>query len=851
MSNLLNDIRYALRQMRQAPVFTLTAMLTLALGIGATTAIFSLIHTVMLKSLPVADPASLYRIGDGNNCCVEGDMQDNWDIFSYALYQRFQVSATQFEQMAAFQAGPWSYSVRRSQSDRESRSMRGEYVSGNYFQTFGVGAFAGRTLLPSDDQPSATPVAVLSYRAWQQEWGSNPAIVGSTIVIEGHPFVVAGIAPPGFFGDTLSSYPPVFWMPLQQEPMVTGAMHGSLVKQTSSAWLRIIGRLKPGATIAGTSQQLTGVLRQWLPNESGMPTQFITNAKNGVDKQTVHVIPAGAGIGAMKSEYGDSLRILLTVCSLVLLIACANIANLLLARGMARRAQTSIQLALGASRRRLIRQSLTESVLLGLLGGIAGVGIAYLGARLIVRLTTHGVNATMIDASPSLPVLAFCFALSLLTGVLFGTAPAWFASHADPAEALRGANRSTRDSSALPQKALVILQATLSVVLLAGAGLLTRSLRNQEHQDFGFAVRDRISVMLNAISTGYTPERLNAMYRELEDRLAHLPGVRSATLALYGPFYDNWGEMVVKQGEAALHADGQHGTSIDRVSPTYLDTMGQRIIRGRGITEQDNATSRNIAVVNETFIRRFYNNEDPIGKHFGFDFPAHSSDLEIVGVVRDAKYRHPMEPPRPMVFMPLAQHLTFTEPQALSFDPRTHLIEGALLWTKEDMGRLEPLIRKVFADVDPNFSIIGIQTMQQQVDAIFDQQRAIAQLTGLFGILALLLAAIGLYGVTAYTVARRTSEIGIRMALGADRTNIVQLVLRGAFTQVAIGLMVGIPIAIFAGRLMASKLYQVTSWDPVAIVTAIAALGTAAFVASVIPAQRAASIEPVKALRTE
>jgi predicted permease len=810
-----------------------------------------LIHTIMLKSLPVADPASLYRIGDNtDSCCVEGDMQDNWDIFSYSLYRRFQASAPQFEQMAAFQAGQWSYSVRRSQSDNESRSMRGEFVSGNYFQTFGVGAFVGRMLLPSDDQPSVAPAAMLSYRAWQQEWGSNSNIVGSTIVIEGHPFTVVGIAPPGFFGETLSSYPPLFWIPLQQEPMVTGT-RGSLLKQTSSAWLRIIGRLKPGATIAGTSEQLTGVLRQWLPNESGMPVDFLTKSKNGIDKQFVHVIPAGAGVGAMKSDYGDSLRILLIVCSLVLLIACANIANLLLARGMARRAQTSVQLALGASRQRLIRQSLTESVLLGLLGGVAGAGIAYLGTRLMVNLAFRGVNVTTIDASPSLPVLAFCFALSLVTGVLFGTAPAWFTSHADPAEALRGVNRATRDSSALPQKTLVILQATFSVVLLAGAGLLTRSLSNQEHQDFGFAIKDRISVMLNAISTGYTPERLDAMYRELQDRLAHLPGVRSASLALYGPYYDNWGEMVVKQGETALRNDDEHGTSLDRVSPTYLDTMGQHIMRGRGITEQDNSTSRNIAVVNETFVHRFYKNEDPIGKHFGFDYPAHSSDLEIVGVMRDAKYRHPMEPPRPMVFMPLAQHLNFTEPQSKMFDPRTHLIEGALLWTSEDTGRLEPLIRKVFADIDPNFSIIGIQTMRQQVDAVFDQQRAIAQLAGLFGILALVLAAIGLYGVTTYTVARRTSEIGIRMALGADRMNVVKLVLRGAFTQVAIGLAIGIPVAMIAGRLMASKLYQVKSWDPIVLLAAIAALATAAFIASVIPAQRAASIEPVKALRTE
>ena len=336
---------------------------------------------------------------------------------------------------------------------------------------------------------------MLSYRAWQQQYNSDPSVVGSTFIVEGHPFTIAGIAPPGFFGETLRSNPPELWLPLQQEPLVNA--ENSLLKQSISAWLRVIGRLKPGASMDGVAPRLTGIMRQWMPHDSGWPAEFMPLIVKSLPKQQIRIVPGGAGVGAMKADYGDSLRILLTVCCLVLLIACANIANLLLARGAARRSQTSVRLALGASRRRLIRQSFTESVVLSVLGGVAGVVVAYLGVKLIVALAFHSAHYVPIDATPSLPVLAFAFGLSLLTGVLFGTAPAWFTSHGNPAEALRGANRSTRDSATLPQKILVVVQATLSIVLLAGAGLLTRSLRNLEHQSFGFETDHRISIVMN------------------------------------------------------------------------------------------------------------------------------------------------------------------------------------------------------------------------------------------------------------------------------------------------------------------------------------------------------------------
>jgi predicted permease len=849
METVRQDISYALRQMRLSPVFTLTAMLTLALGIGATTAIFSLIYSVMLKSLPVVDPSSLYRIGAGTDCCVQGGPQDDWGMYSYPLFLRLRAAAPEFEQMAAFQAAGVQFSVRRGQRDNMAKPLRGEFITGNYFATFGIRAFAGRTIAPSDDQASAPPVAMLSYRAWQQQYSSDPSVIGSTFIVEGHPFTIAGIAPPGFYGETLRSNPPELWLPLQQEPLVNA--ENSLLKQPISAWLRVIGRVKPGESTAGIAPRLTGLLRQWMPHDSGWPAEFMPLIEKSLPKQQIRIVPAGAGVGAMKADYGDSLRILLTVCCLVLLIACANIANLLLARGAARRSQTSVRLALGASRKRLLRQSFTESVVLSVLGGVAGVVVAYLGVKLMVALAFHSAHYVPIDATPSLPVLAFAFGLSLVTGVLFGTAPAWFTSHGNPVEALRGANRSTRDSASLPQKILVVVQATLSIVLLAGAGLLTRSLRNLEHQSFGFETDHRISIVLNGPPATYTEPQLDALDRELQQRLAAIPGVARAALALYTPYIDNWGELIIPEGQGTPQLVDKSLSSLDRVSPGYLETMGQTIVRGRSITEQDTGTSRNVAVVSEAFAKQFFPNQDPVGKHFGLDMPQYNKSFEIVGVVRDAKYNNPGEPPKPMFYAPLAQHVTYDAPIMALFEHRSHYIGSAVLELRGSALGIEPLIRKTFSEVDPNLTIINVQSMQQQVDADFDQRRAVAQMTGLFGALALVLAAVGLYGVTAYTVARRTSEIGVRMALGANRSNVVSLVLRGAFRQVLVGLFIGIPISIACGHLIAAQLYQVKSWDPLVLAGSIAALGFCALVASLVPAQRAASINPVEALRTE
>ncbi len=579
MQTLRQDIAYALRQMRLSPIFSLTAMLTLALGIGATTAIFSLIHSVMLKSLPVADPASLYRVGEGNDCCVQTGPQDKWGLFPYELYKRIRAAAPEFEQLAAFQGGRSGFSVRRGESDQLAKPLSGEFVSGNYFATFGIQAFAGRTLTQADDQPSAAPAAMLTHRVWQQQYGSDPKVVGSTFMLDGHPFTIVGITPPGFYGETLRSDPPEIFVPLEQEPLLMGK--NTILKQSSS-WLRLIGRLRPGAKADGLSARFTAIMRQFLLNDLGAEfPQFLPQIKAAVPKQNINVVAGGAGVAEMKEGYQASLRILFAVCCLVLLIACANIANLLLARGSARRAQTSVRLALGASRRRLIRQSLTESVVLSVMGGAGGVLVACLGVKVMVALAFRSAHYVPIDATPSLAMLGFAFGVSLLTGLLFGTAPAWLTSKAQPADALRGANRSTRDGASLSQKSLVVVQATLSVVLLSGAGLLTRSLQKMEHQDFGFETDHRVNLSVNAPFSSYSPAKLDATYRALRTRLERIPGVQSAALAQYTPFTDNWGELVIRQGQGVPSIGVDSDTSWDHVGPGYLETMGQYIVRGR------------------------------------------------------------------------------------------------------------------------------------------------------------------------------------------------------------------------------------------------------------------------------
>jgi predicted permease len=852
MRNVWLDIRYAMRQLRKSPGFTFTAVLTLALGIGANTAIFTLVHAILLRSLPVSDPAKLYRIGDTDDCCVEGGFPGDaaqtgdYSIFSFDLYQYLKNNTPEFEQLAAVQAGGGYWSVRRG--NEAAKSLSGEQVSGNYFSTLGLGSYEGRVFNDNDDTPSSSPTVVLSFQAWQGDYSADPSIIGSTIFIQSRPFTVIGIAPPGFYGDRVTDTPPDFWIPLQLEPYVRG--DNSMIHHAESNWLYPLGRIRPGTDVGVLQTKISVLLRQWIVSR---PTLMANGGSTIVPRQHVVLTPGGGGIQTLQIRTGKSLKMLMALSSIVLLIACANIANLLLARATSRRGAVALRMALGAGRARVMAQTLTESVLLGCFGGLAGLAVAYAACRMILALAFPQARVMVIDPSPSWPILGFTFLISLATGALFGTGPAWLTSHSQPADVLRGASRSTRDRSSLPQKSLVVFQAALSVVLLATAILMTKSLAELENQKFGVTTTNRYVLHLNPAGAGYTADRVPALYRQMEDRFSALPGVTSFSLSMYSPLEgDNWEECVIQQGHPAPGPNARCGSTWDRVSTHFLDSIGVPIVRGRGFTDQDTANSPLVALVNETFVKRFFPNQEPIGQHFGIDKPEYSGTLEIVGVFPDFKMNNPREDVRPVFLRPLAQRFAgYKDPIMSTVETQSMFMNAMIIGFNTPQQNVDSMVRRTLSGIDPNLSVIDLRPFADQVAGNFNQERLIARLTSLFGVLALVLASVGLYGVMSYFVARRTSEIGIRMALGATRSSVIGMVMRGAFWQILIGLVLGIPASLYAGYLMKLLLYGVDSYDPMAMAGAPILLVLCAGLAGFIPARRAASIEPMKALRTE
>ncbi len=843
---IMEDIRYAVRQFAHAPGFTATAVLTLALGIGATTAIFTLVHAVLLKSLPVTKPSELYRIGDNENCCVNGGLEDNWSLFSYDKYKTFRDGTQGFTELAAFQAGRSLMGIRRVGSNQPAESQTTQYVSGNYFSMFGIGPYAGRVLTAQDDRNGAAPVAVMSYPTWQQKYGQDPSVIGATFNFNGKPLTVVGVTPPGFYGDRLERTP-AFWIPLEAGRVIDQGP--GLLDFPTSDWLDLIGRLAPGADPKKIEAQMQLELKQWLLS----PIAKLEAGEQAlVPKQTLHLSPGGAGVQMMRDEYESGLHLLMWISGFVLLIACANVANLMLVRSASRRQHTSVRTALGAPRWRQILQVLTESTVLALLGGIVGVVLAFLGTRLILHLAFQNQHVA-ISPMPSLPVLGFTFGASLLTGILFGVAPAWMTAHADPADALRGAHRSTLQSGGWTQKALVIAQAAISLVLLCAAGFLIQSLRNMQHQNFGFQTANRYVTHIEPHMAGYTPEKLAALYHQLHDTLAAIPGVSQVSFAMYSPMEgDNWSEIVYIQGQAPPPPGSyENVASWVRVSNGYFDSLGTKILKGRAISEQDTATSRNVAVVNQTFAKKFFKDEDPIGKHFGDLEAKYAGAFEIVGVTEDTQYRDPTSKIPPMFFLSGDQWMTFDETRLKADEASSHYLNAIVLLTQGNVPGLEPQVRHALSQINPDLAMIDFMSLAAQVDGNFTQQAMLAKLTSLFGLLALVLASVGLYGVTAYSVERRTSEIGIRMALGADRMNVLRLVMHGAFLQIGIGLAIGIPATMLTGRAMTAQLFRVKPYAPDILLVTTLVLSFAALVATVLPARRAAALEPIRALRTE
>ena len=845
VTNLIQDIRYALRQLTKTPGFTITAVLTLALGIGANAAIFTLVNAVLLRDLPVTDPKTLVRVGDDpHDCCVNSGTHDSGDysLFSTDTYENLKKNAPEFEELAAMQAGFGFRPIiaRRDGNQENARSAMGEFVSGNYFRTFGLRPQAGRLLTDADDVVGAPPVAIMSYEAWKRDYAGDPAVVGSTFWVNTKAMTIAGIAPKGFYGDRMSSTPPDFYLPIKLLPALGSAAY---VDDASTNWLYIIGRVKPGVAMGPLQQKLSALVRQ-----SFAPTRAFSSEQGKLELAKAHVIliPGGAGIQDMQDAYASNLRLLMIISGLVLLIACANIANLLLVRGMARRAEMSVRTALGAMRGRIIQQLLTESVVLAGLSGLAGLLVAYAGTRMLLMLAFPGAQNVPIDASPSAAVLGFACGLSLLTGVAFGVAPAWITAHANPADALRTGTRSTSAGASLLQRGLVILQAALSLVLLVGAGLFSQSLNKLQNTDLKLETKNRYIVHINPQAAGYTQTQLEALYRTMEDRFHTLPGVKKVGISTYTAMEDNnWSNSIQVQGQP----DSNENASFVKANAEYFDSVGTKVVMGRGIGVQDASTAPAVAVVNQSFVKKLFKpGENPIGRHFGAPGPKSTGDYEIVGVVEDTVYTTVRWKDHRMFFVPMMQRGASSGP----IEKDESLYAGAIvLETEQPMNDMESLSRKTLAAINPNLTVVKFQTFDQQIADRFTEERMIAQLMLLFGALALLLATLGLYGVTAYTVARRTSEIGIRMALGANRSSVVGMVMRGAMTQAAIGLAVGVPIAFLCARYVKAQLYEATGIDATVLTIAILTLTIAAGVAGLIPARRAASTNPMQALRTE
>jgi len=702
-----------------------------------------------------------------------------------------------------------------------------------------------------DDQEGAPPVAVMSYRIWQDKYGSDPSVVGAAYQINGHAFTVIGVGPPGFFGAKLAGWGmPDFWLPLTTEPLIDGAT--ARLKRPNTNFLDIIGRVRPGTNPKSLEAKLKVELYDWLA--SHVP-DMDPGEKQLWQQQTLHLSPGDAGVTAMRDQYQDGLKLLLVASACVLLVACGNLANLMLARGLKDRAQTSVRVALGASRGRLVRKSLVESIILAAIGGALGIAVAYAATKLMLHLAfqTGGPhNYVPISATPSLPVLLFTLSISVLTGVIFGIAPAWMTSHADPVEALRGANRSVGGGRSWAQKSLVIAQAAMSLVLLSAAALLGQSLRNLQHQNFGFETEGRFIAWINPILGNYKPEELLPLFRQINDRLRQIPGVRMVAPALYAPMTgDSWNNGIRIEGRPEPPAKEDTGAGFVRVMPDFFESIGAKMVLGRPITEQDTETTRNVAVVNEAFAKRFFKDQNPIGQHFGPGKIKYSANFEIVGVVRDMRYMtyDYKDPIRPMYWLPEAQTVKYDEPEYTSGEIWGHYLYNIVVWAPGNPPGMEDKVRKALGSVDPNLVLYGVDPYSEVVANDFQQENMIATLTTLFGVLALLLAGIGLYGVMAYTVEQRTSEIGVRMAMGADRQRVIKMVLRGAFSQIGIGLALGIPAAIGAGKLMNDQLFGVKPWDPIMLASAALMLGLATLLASVIPARRAAGVEPMVALR--
>ena len=839
METLLQDIRYAIRTLLKRPWFAVIAIATLALGIGANTAIFTLVNAVMLKTLPVNKPEELVLFTDATN---EGTSIDDvprtgrWSKFSYASYEYFRSHNQSFQDITAMRSGDSPLSVRKigSQTGEPAQRAAAQLVSGNYFSVLGVRAMHGRVLTPEDDVRTAPPAAVISHKYWQEQLNGEAAIVGKDFVLNGTNFTVVGVMPAEFFGERIRR-PPDFWVPLSFQPQIE--LRDSFRENPQVYWLMLMGRLKTDVSLPQAKANINLALQQFLTDQAG--TQLSEDRRHRIQGSYVEPVSGAGGISGLRRRYSTPLRMLMAIVALVLLIACANVGGLLLSRATSRNAEMSLRMALGASRVRIVRQLLTESLLLAVFGGLLGVALSIWGVMLLVRLVAREAP---LDTHPDLIVLGFTGAVSLISGLLFGVVPAIRASKTDLTSAMKEKARTGSGRLRLNlSSSLVVLQVSLSMVLLTGAGLFAGSLLQLQRENLGFDRNNVLVVEIDSRLAGYKPKELPSLYQRLLDRLNAVPNARSVTLATYPPFGGSSRTSSIKV--PGFTATTEESLLIDDMltSPHYAQTLGVPLLQGREIGPQDTTASHRVAVVNQSFINRYFHNQNPIGRTFNFDdIEKESGPIEIVGVIGDVKSDDPRELPRPTVYSPILQ---IEDPSA--YKATIHVR------TQGDASGLAPSVRQAINEVDSTLPIFEVTTLDESFNRNLRQEHLITQLVSFFGGLALLLASIGLYGLMAHAVTRRTNEIGIRVALGAQRRTVGWLVLRESLLLVFAGLVLGVPAAIFAARLISSQLFGVTPADVITLIGAGLVLAAVALVAAYVPARRAMKVDPLKALRYE
>ncbi len=846
---MLSDLRYALRQLAKSPGFAAVAILSLALGIGANTAVFSVTNAALLARLPVKAPDRLVifnwlaeenvnpQSSNGWSNREPGTTKTTGTSFSIPTFEAFQQQTATLSDVFAFTpTGNLNVIV-----DGTAELVGGtQLASGNYHRGLGVDAVVGRVFTPEDDRPGAEPVAVISHAYWQRRFGGDPVAVGKTVTVNGLPVTLVGVTAPAFRGALRRGEVVDLTLPLAVESRLFRSPDDN--RRATRWWIRVMARLQPAVTAEQARASLEGAFRATAHGTVSLRTlagpPIVDPAQ--VPLPQLRVVSGSGGLYESRRGYERILRPLMGVTGLVLLVACANIANLLLARGTARRREIAVRLALGASRARLVRQLLAESLLLAVLGAAAGVVVAFWGARALVALQPFGAGL-QFDLSLDWRVLGFTSSIAVVTGIIFGLAPALRATRIDLTTEFQGGARTVGGARSALAKSLMVVQVALSLVLLIGAGLFVRTLRNLQDVDVGFNRERLLLFQVNSRSAGASGPEALALYERLRERFAALPGVSRATYARIALLSDNnWSTSILVPGFVPAKLSDQ-SVNMNGVEPGYLATMEIPVLRGRDFTPRDTAPGgARVAIVNQTFAKKYFGSEDVIGRRFSTRPNLPAPDIEIVGLVRDAPYSHVKSSPPPVALFTYAQ-----------LDPNTVGVANFVVRFTGPEAELAAALRAAVREVAPHLPIANLRTQEQQIGRLFTQERLLANLCSLFGLLALGLSAIGLYGLMSYTVLRRTGEIGLRMALGALPGQVLRMILQESLALVCVGVVLGLAAAWFATRLVSAMLFGLSATDPFTYAFTACLLIAIALLAALLPACRAARIAPMVALRTE